>query len=666
MVQAYMKLMSGADVVYSMIPTNGGWSAGGVGKGSLSFSFEVKDGNATYFNLGNTGSTSNWGWVITVWLNSETGVNAATGTNCNIYNLSNGIHNYKLVWDNNEQTHYIDQVSVLDSTADTTAVRGINFWQSGSMGDAYYHDNIVIKDLVQDKTVTISFLEYPTDLNQTVSEYLLSQGMEGWGSEIIYNIIINVISALTRYTYDIIESIISKTDRVVDLRGEDGTIVDDTDSDERAAIYDLIKSDLTIIKDSVDDINTMITNQTQLADIYLPGLPDDHATVQEEVVYRVAWPNTETASLRDRLISQINVMHNGQMLLEVNIVNALLIKSTEDYLESIIQTGVENGDIALPINDDAVTTYLTSMGVVNNRVSNFYKSLAILKNYKFDELNTHSKIINALLHLYTNKIQIRPYNDTARYQLKTASVWRDGASYTEGTYTDLFTDIENPLYDLEIVNGLNNIINRWRRNDILRDSNSLYFNNVNGLMNIMNTDELSLLLFPPPPPPICFPAGTPVTTDQGPIAIEKLNSDKHTIRGKEIVAITQSRPLQKHIVCFETDALSKNVPSQQTLCSKNHKVFYNGEMTKARNIVDMCENVTLVDYNGETLFNVLLKKHDKMMINNLICETLHPENIMAKISTMKNGQKKNTAIRELTRIIKENNVPEYQKLYASL
>ena len=166
--------------------------------------------------------------------------------------------------------------------------------------------------------------------------------------------------------------------------------------------------------------------------------------------------------------------------------------------------------------------------------------------------------------------------------------------------------------------------------------------------------------------PICFPKGTPVLTNLGPVAIEKLNPDKHSIRGKEIVAITQSRPLQKHIVCFGKDALSKNVPSQQTLCSMEHKVFYKGEMTKARNLVDLCENVIFVPYNGETLFNVLLKKHDKMMINNLICETLHPENIAAKISTMKDGQKKNKAIQELTKIIKENNVPEYQKLYASL
>ena len=169
-----------------------------------------------------------------------------------------------------------------------------------------------------------------------------------------------------------------------------------------------------------------------------------------------------------------------------------------------------------------------------------------------------------------------------------------------------------------------------------------------------------------PPVPICFPKGTPVTTDQGNIFIEKLNPDKHTIRGKEIVAITQSRSLQKHIVCFEKDSFSKNVPSQQTLCSMEHAVFYKGKMMKARDIVDVCENATFVPYNGETLFNVLLKKHDKMMINNLICETLHPENIMAKINMMKDGQKKSKAIQELTKIIKKNDVPAYNKLYVSL
>ena len=166
--------------------------------------------------------------------------------------------------------------------------------------------------------------------------------------------------------------------------------------------------------------------------------------------------------------------------------------------------------------------------------------------------------------------------------------------------------------------------------------------------------------------PICFPQGTPVLTDQGTIAIEKLNTDYHTVCGNEIVAITQTTAPQKHIVCFERDSLSKNVPSQKTLCSLEHKVCYEGEMIKARNIVDLCENVTFVPYNGETLYNVLLKQYDTMDINNMKCETLHPANIMAKISQMKDGQKKHKIMYELSKIIKENNSLEYQKLYASL
>jgi len=167
--------------------------------------------------------------------------------------------------------------------------------------------------------------------------------------------------------------------------------------------------------------------------------------------------------------------------------------------------------------------------------------------------------------------------------------------------------------------------------------------------------------------PICFPAGTPVTTDQGDIAIEKLNVDKHTIRGKEIVAITQSRPLHEYIVSIEKDALGKNVPSQTTEISKEHKVFYKGEMIKAKDLVDMCEGAIKIPYNGATLYNVLLKKHDKMMVNNLICETLHPNNIMAKICGGKFGtSEKNRLISEVSQIIRSNDVPAYKKLYASL
>ena len=97
-----------------------------------------------------------------------------------------------------------------------------------------------------------------------------------------------------------------------------------------------------------------------------------------------------------------------------------------------------------------------------------------------------------------------------------------------------------------------------------------------------------------------------------------------------------------------------------------HKVFYKGEMIKARNLVDLCENVSFVDYNGETLYNVLLKKHDKMMINNLICETLSPDNIIAKITQIKDVRQKREIMSKLTKIITENNIKEYNQLVALL
>ena len=38
-----------------------------------------------------------------------------------------------------------------------------------------------------------------------------------------------------------------------------------------------------------------------------------------------------------------------------------------------------------------------------------------------------------------------------------------------------------------------------------------------------------------------------------------------------------------------------------------------------------------VPYHGETLFNILLDKKGHVCVNNIICETLDPENIIAKL-----------------------------------
>ena len=85
---------------------------------------------------------------------------------------------------------------------------------------------------------------------------------------------------------------------------------------------------------------------------------------------------------------------------------------------------------------------------------------------------------------------------------------------------------------------------------------------------------------PSPVSNTCFPAKTPIVTDQGVVAIEKLDKDVNTIRGNPIVAITKTVNPNKYLVCFEKDALATNVPSKKTVMSKNHSVFYKGKMNK--------------------------------------------------------------------------------------
>ena len=150
---------------------------------------------------------------------------------------------------------------------------------------------------------------------------------------------------------------------------------------------------------------------------------------------------------------------------------------------------------------------------------------------------------------------------------------------------------------------------------------------------------------------ICFPAGTPITTDQGEIAIEKINPDIHTIRNKKIVDITKTVSTSDFLVCFEKHSLDNNIPSRKTVMTKDHEIFFKGKMMRAIDFMDKYENVHKVKYSGEPLYNVLLEKHDKMMVNNLICETLNPENPIAKVY----GMLKSYSVEEQERLIKECN-----------
>jgi hypothetical protein len=177
---------------------------------------------------------------------------------------------------------------------------------------------------------------------------------------------------------------------------------------------------------------------------------------------------------------------------------------------------------------------------------------------------------------------------------------------------------------------------------------------------------------PPTPTPlpmsnICFPAGTPIKTDQGIVNIESLDKHTHTINKQTILHITQTVTLDKYLIKFERHALSRNYPTQKTIMTKDHQIEFEGRLVPAYRFLDYSDQVKKVTYNGETLYNVLLATHGTMVVNNLVCETLHPDNIIAKLYTTNyTVAEKHDIIRQLNTALVERDLPGYKKIIQKL
>lgn len=161
--------------------------------------------------------------------------------------------------------------------------------------------------------------------------------------------------------------------------------------------------------------------------------------------------------------------------------------------------------------------------------------------------------------------------------------------------------------------------------------------------------------FPIPIVPICFPAGTPVLTDQGNIPIEEINPEFHTIKKKTIMAITQSFMNEDTIICIEKHSLGINIPNKRTYISNYHGIIYKNNLVSAKQLVGRLRGIYHVKYNNQILYNVLMEKHYIMNVNNMSVETLNPKNIVAKLYTNQHSpEEKMKLILEINEITKNN------------
>ena len=130
--------------------------------------------------------------------------------------------------------------------------------------------------------------------------------------------------------------------------------------------------------------------------------------------------------------------------------------------------------------------------------------------------------------------------------------------------------------------------------------------------------------------PICLVSGTPILTDQGIVAIEKIDTAVHTISGKRIVAVTRAITPEKNLICFEPHSVAINCPTKRTVMTPGHEVLYKGKLVQAKHFVGKLNGVHTVPYDGKVVYNVLLQQHGVMSVNNMVVETLHPQNKVAK------------------------------------
>jgi len=336
----------------------------------------------------------------------------------------------------------------------------------------------------------------------------------------------------------------------------------------------------SVIRLNVADIILNNTDYNETSDLIVYYTPTIGV---EESDKRVIWKGYGTSVSYDNS-GNVTRFRGISQTPEENTTNFLVAKWYKDTNIGSVNIPIT---VDLPLTSMAFNSFSETTETTykfQSRVSSDRKSIKVT-------LNDTNEIP---LSLFTNQLTFYPIG-VANY--KKAGTWS----------TDPFFLGNRNDYIKAVMNGTTTI----RYTNIMDPSIS-----VTVVINVIFMNPLSN---------ICFLAGSKVSTDQGLISIEKINTSIHTINKQPIVAITQTTTKDENLVNIPKGILGPNQPSQNTVCSRLHNILYNGIMTRAFQI----PGINYIPYKNEILYNVLLNTYSTITVNNITAETLHPNNRIA-------------------------------------
>ena len=96
------------------------------------------------------------------------------------------------------------------------------------------------------------------------------------------------------------------------------------------------------------------------------------------------------------------------------------------------------------------------------------------------------------------------------------------------------------------------------------------------------------------------------------------------IINQKVIKVVKSLNVDEYFILIKKNSISKNVPCKDTLITKEHGIFINGKLFKAKNLVND-ENIYIKKTKRLPIYNILLNKHNRMIVNNMVVETLNPK-----------------------------------------